>query len=142
MTYQAVRAFFEAPVIAAYAALTPPLPVYVDNQLYEDFSATTEFALLRLNFGLTTESTITTDLDWIRGSLVLEIYNAKGIGPGRGQTLITTGINALRALNPGTAVGGVRGKIGPITGPSFFSLDGQPHYLTRISAGFEARVVT
>lgn len=142
MTYQAVRAYFERPILNAYGALTPALPVYVDNQLYEDFSASTEFALLRLNFGLTSESTLLSDLDWVRGSIVFEIYNAKGIGPGRGQTLITTGISALRALNPGTAVGGVRGKVGPITGPSFFALDGQPHYLTRISTGFQARVVT
>lgn len=142
MNYQAIRSYFETPILTAYAALTPRLPVFVDNQEYDANTGLTEFALLRISFGLTTESALTSHLDWARGSLVLEIYNAKGIGPSRGQTLITTGINALTALTDGEAVSGVRGTIGPITGPAFFALDGRPHYLTRMSTGFTARVTT
>jgi hypothetical protein len=141
MSYQAIRARFESPLITAYAALTPAVPVYVDNQPLVDLSATTEYVLLRLSFGTTTEPTIISSLDLVRGSLVVEVYNAKGVGPGRGQTLITTAVNTLTAMNAtqGTAVNNVRGSVGNIIGPAFFALEGQPHYLTRISVAFQAR---
>lgn len=141
MNYQAIRARFESPLIAAYGALTPAVPVYVDNQPLVDVSALTEYVLLRLSFGTTTEPTISSSLDLARGSLVVECYSAKGVGPGRGQTLITTAVNTLTALNEtqGTAVNNVRGSVGAVVGPSFFALEGQPHYLTRISVPFQAR---
>lgn len=141
MTYQAIRARFESPLITAYGALTPPVPVYVDNQPLVDLSSVTEYVLLRLSFGTTTEPTIASSFDLVRGSLVVEVYNAKGVGPGRGQTLITTAVNTLTAMNAtqGTAVNNVRGSVGNIIGPAFFALEGQPHYLTRISVSFQAR---
>lgn len=141
MTYQAIRARFESPLITAYSALTPPVPVYVDNQPLVDLSSVTEYVLLRLSFGTTTEPTIASSFDLVRGSLVVEVYNAKGVGPGRGQTLITTAVNTLTAMNAtqGTAVNNVRGSVGNIIGPAFFALEGQPHYLTRISVSFQAR---
>lgn len=141
MNYQAIRARFESPLIAAYSALTPAVPVYVDNQPLVDLSATTEYVLLRLSFGTTTEPTITASLDLVRGSLVVECYSAKGVGPGRGQTLIATAVDTLTAMNAtqGTAVNNVRASVGNIVGPSFFALEGQPHYLTRISVAFQAR---
>ena len=144
MTLQAARRFYEAPLIAAYGALTPAVPVFVDNQEYDSATATSEFALLRLNFGLISEPTPTANLQRYRGSLVLEVYAAKGTGPGRGQTLIQTGIDVLTALNAnqGTAVNNIRGSVGAIVGPSFFALDGRPHYLTRLSVPFEARYVS
>jgi hypothetical protein len=141
MTLQAIRAFFEVPLITAYAALTPPVPVYVDNQTITTTDATTEFVVLSLSFGLITEPTLSNSLDWHRASLVVECYSAKGVGPGRGQTLIQTAINTLTAMNAtqGTAINNVRGSIGPITGPAFFALDGRPHYLTRLSVPVQGR---
>jgi hypothetical protein len=141
MTLQAIRAFFEVPLITAYAALTPPVPVYVDNQTITTPDATTEYVVLSLSFGLITEPTITNSLDWHRASLVVECFSAKGVGPGRGQTLIQTAITTLAAMNAaqGTAINNVRGSIGPITGPAFFALDGRPHYLTRLSVPVQGR---
>ena len=141
MTLQAIRAFFEVPLITAYAALTPPVPVYVDNQLIVDTDATSEYVLLRFSFGLITEPTLSNSLDWHRGSLVVEVYNAKGVGPGRGQTLIQTAINTLTTINTtqGTTTNNVRGATGPINGPAFFALDGAPHYLTRLSVPVQGR---
>jgi hypothetical protein len=141
MTLQAIRAFFEVPLITAYAALTPPVPVYVDNQTITTPDATTEYVVLSLSFGLITEPTITNSLDWHRASLVVECFSAKGVGPGRGQTLIQTAINTLAGMNAaqGSATNNVRGSIGPITGPAFFALDGRPHYLTRLSVPVQGR---
>lgn len=141
MTLQAIRRFYEAPLITAYGALVPAVPVYVDNQPLPDTTSLSEYVLLRLSFGLTTEPTIAGSYDWHRGSLVIEVYSAKGVGPGRGQTLIQTAIDTLTAMNAtqGTAVNNVRGSIGSIVGPSFFALEGMPHYLTRISTAFQAR---
>jgi hypothetical protein len=141
MTLQAIRAFFEVPLITAYAALTPPVPVYVDNQTITTPDATTEYVVLSMSFGLITEPTITNSLDWHRASLVVECFSAKGVGPGRGQTLIQTAITTLAAMNAaqGTAINNVRGSIGPITGPAFFALDGRPHYLTRLSVPVQGR---
>jgi hypothetical protein len=141
MTLQAIRAFFEVPLITAYTALTPPVPVYVDNQGITTPDASTEFVVLRFSFGLITEPTLSDSLAWHRGSLVVECYSAKGIGPGRGQTLIQTAITTLTAINAtqGTPTNNVRGSTGAITGPSFFALDGTPHYLTRLSVPVQGR---
>lgn len=141
MTLQAIRAFFEVPLIDAYNDLTPKVPVYVDNQRLTDTDALSEYVLLRLSFGLTTETTITDSLYWHRGSLVVECYSAKNVGPGRGQQLIQVAIDELMAMNAtqGTAVNNVRGSIGNIVGPAFFPLEGQPHHLTRISVPIQAR---
>jgi len=142
MTLQTIRAFFEGPIISAYSALNPAVPVLVDNQPLVETDALDEYVLVRLNFGLTSEATITDSLYRHRGSLVVECYSAKNVGPGRGQVLIQTAIDELMTFNAsqGTAVNGVRGSIGSIVGPSFFALEGQPHYLTRLSVAFQAQV--
>lgn len=142
MTLQAIRAFFEVPLIDAYNDLTPKVPVYVDNQRLTDTDALSEYVLLRLSFGLTTETTLVDSLYWHRGSLVVECYCTKNSGPGRGQQLIETAITELMAMNAaqGTAVNGVRGSVGNIVGPSFFALEGQPHFLTRLSVPIQARI--
>ena len=141
MTLQAIRAFFEVPLITAYTAITPPVPVFVDNQYLAEPDAFSEYILLRFSFGLITEPTLSNSLDWHRGSLVVEVYNAKGVGPGRGQTLIQTAINTLTTINTtqGTTTNNVRGATGPINGPAFFALDGAPHYLTRLSVPVQGR---
>lgn len=144
MTLQSIRAFYEAPLIAAYGALTPAVPVFVDNQPLVETDALDEYVLLRINFGLISEATLSDAMYWHRGSLVIECYSAKNTGPARGQQLIQVAVNQLIAFNAvqGAAVNGVRGSIGNIVGPSFFALEVQPHYLTRLSTAFQARVVT
>jgi hypothetical protein len=143
MTLQSIRAFYEAPLITAYSALTPAIPVYVDNQPVPELDALSEYVLLRLSFGRITEPTLADTAIWHRGSLVVECYNAKGVGPGRGQVLIQTAITVFNGMNAtsSTAVNGVRGSVGGIVGPSYFALDGKPHYLTRLSIPFQARVI-
>ena len=48
MSFQAVRAVFEAPVIAALAGLSTPVPCYVDNQAFAEAEMLQEYATVNL----------------------------------------------------------------------------------------------
>ena len=135
MTLQAIRSALEQPVIAAFA----PVPVYVENQLYADNQATTEFALLRLQWGLMNESSIgCRPGELLRGVVIVELFTAKGTGPGRAQDLITPVMAALAQLN-GMQTGAAQVKVGQLTGPSFTPLNDRPHLMTSLSAPLRAR---
>jgi hypothetical protein len=140
-TFQAIRAYYEVPIIAAYQALSPAIPVFVDNQEYSDCDALTEFVLLRVNFGTICQQGITQNLEYVQGNVILEVYSAKGVGPGRGQELIEVGVYTLYDIGATTGgrVGNVKGNFGVMVGPNFTALDGRPHYLTRLSIPIQAR---
>ena len=141
MTLQAIRRFFEQPVEDSITLYDGSIPVFTDNQTYVDNDAESEFVLMRVNFGPTTEQTFCGPMERIRGSLVVEIYTPKGRGPGRGQTLATAVMRSLNNLprhTNTTTPGVVSGGINEINGPTFTSLDGRPHQLTRLSCGFQA----
>ena len=141
MTLQAIRRFFEQPVEAGLHGVDPTLKVLTDNQTYVSDNAETEFVLLRVNFGPTTEQTFCSPLERIRGSVVVEIYTPKGRGPGRGQTLATAVMRSLNNLPRSldlTGGGTVSGRVLELNGPTFTPLDGRPHLLTRLSGGFQA----
>ena len=141
--FQSIRAYFEAPLIAAYANLSPAIPVYVDNQEYADASADSEFCLLSLNFGATSEQALVAGYQRFRGSLVLEVYTAKGVGPGRGSELIAVGYDKLIEINNNSVpVNHVLGSIGAINGPSFSSLNKLPHFQARLSTPILGRYYT
>ena len=139
---QTIRRAYEAPVETALAALVPPIPVYTDNRFYDADDAKSEFCLCRLSFGLMTENTIGVcgDTEFIRGSLVIEVFTPKGAGPGRGQEAAQALWQALMPLN--RAIGGTVGVVartGPLQGPAFTPLQGRPHFMTRLSAPIRAR---
>ena len=137
MTLQAVRKVIEDAVAAGLAPVTPPIPIYVDNQSYTDNDATKEFVLVRVNFGATTEATFCENYERLRGVVVVEIFTAKGKGPGRGQ-LIASGIaKQLNALRYHAATG-AKARVLELNGPSFTALDARPHYLTRLSGSLLA----
>jgi hypothetical protein len=132
MTLQAVRKVLEDAVKAGAGAVTPAVPVYVDNQEYTDNDATKEFVLVRVNFGTTTEPTFCENVEHLRGSLVVEVFTPKGKGPGRGQTIATEIAKKLNALRYHAATG-AKARMLEINGPSFTALDGRPHFMTRLS---------
>ena len=63
MSFQAVRAVFEAPVINALADLDTPVPCYVDNQAFTVPDAGQEYATVNFQFGNTTSSTLGGNLE-------------------------------------------------------------------------------
>ena len=141
MSFQAVRAVFEEPVINALAALPTPVPCYVDNQSFTIPDAGQEYATINFQFGQTTSKVLTGNLERLRGSLVIECFTAKNTGPARAQEMITPVMIALNNLNScsGYSATGAVGWVGDMTGPAFFALDDAPFYMARLSVAVAAR---
>ncbi len=140
MSLQQVRQLFEGPVVIAMAGATPPVPIYVDNQIFTDADAAKEHAIVRVDFGLTTEETLQENHERLRGVVTVEIYTLKGRGPGRAQelaTLVAQALNNVNSCGPNPATG-VYGRVRAMEGPSFFPLSDTPHYLSRLSCSFQA----
>tara|TARA_Y100000361_G_scaffold15888_1_gene12523 strand:+ start:698 stop:1129 length:432 start_codon:yes stop_codon:yes gene_type:complete len=139
MRYQAVRAAVESPLQTAFGALSPAVPVFFDNITATPANATTECVKVSISFGLTTEQTLESNLDRIRGSIVIRVYTEKGKGPARNQTLIDTAVSTLLSLSASTrAATGVYLRPGVIDGPVFSTTETSPHLVGRISTGFTA----
>ena len=136
MSFQAVRAVFEEPVIAALT-----IPCFVDNQAFTVPDAGQEYATINLQFGQTTLNTLGGNMERLRGSLIVECFTSKNKGPGRAQTLITEVMKALNDLNSCTGYPryGAVGWVGDMTGPAFFALDEAPFYMARLSVAVTAR---
>lgn len=155
MNYQAVRAAIEGPLLTAYNSLSPEIPVYFDNVMNDSEYNTDEFVQVNIQFGLTTEETLSTDFDRIRGVVVIRVYTEKNKGAARNQTLINTAFDVLRTLNttakPPT---GTYVRLNNVSGPTFTpALTGEspdqqsrraftPFFISRLSAGFQAQVLT
>ena len=141
MSFQAVRAVFESPVIDSLAALSPAVPCFVDNQAFTVPDAGQEYATVNLQFGATTSRTLSGNSEDLRGSLVVECFTAKNTGPARAQEMITPVMKALNGLNSckGYEQYGAVGWVGDMTGPAFFALDDQPFYMVRLSVAVSAR---
>ncbi len=141
MSFQAVRAVFETPVIDALAALATPVPCYVDNQAFTTPDAGEEYATIDLQWGATTSRSLSGNDENLRGSLVVECYTAKNVGPARAQEMITPVMRALNNLNSchGYDKYGAVGWVGDMTGPAFFALSDAPFYMARLSVAVSAK---
>ena len=149
MNYQGIRAEFESDLHTAYSDLSPAVPVYFDNTFNTVSDAETEFIHVNLQFGLTTETTLTTQNDYIRGTIVVRAYTEKGKGPARNQTLINTAVTTLQALSDqAKASTGIYVRIGALNGPSFGTETGgtesrlalTPFFVSRIDMSFTASI--
>tara|TARA_R100001510_G_scaffold18817_1_gene16302 strand:- start:3500 stop:3931 length:432 start_codon:yes stop_codon:yes gene_type:complete len=139
MRYQAVRSAVESPLQTAFGALSPAVPVFFDNITAAPANSTTEYVKVAVEFGLTTEQTLESNLDRIRGSIVIRTYTEKGKGPARNQTLLDTAITTLLALSASTrAATGIYLRPGAINGPAFSTTEASPHLVGRIDTGFIA----
>jgi hypothetical protein len=139
--YQKIRWAIEEPIRVALTALTPSIPSFTDNQLYSENDSLTEFALIRVNFGLTTELNIGCEsAENIRGSLVVDVFTQKGTGPGRAQAAAIVVSRAMNSLTRArTTPAGISINLGQIRGPAFTPLDGRPHLHAMLTAGFGAQ---
>jgi len=155
MNYQAIRAVFETPLLTAYNSLSPAVPVYFDNVMNDGADSAEEFVDINIQFGLTTETSLTTSLDMVRGVIVIRTYTPKGRGPARNQTLINVATTALQTINATPKpVSGVYVRTGSIDGPAFSPDFGgttpdqqsrrafTPFFISRIEAGFQAQVIS
>jgi len=143
MNYQAIRASVETPLLAAFGALVPAVPVYFDNITAVPPNTTTEYVRINITFGLTTDPTLTSTLDNARGAIIIRIFTEKGKGPGRVQTLLTKAVDVLETLSNGAKPAtGVFVRTGAINGPTFSSTEDAPLFLGRIDTSFIATVLT
>jgi len=155
MNYQAIRAALETPLAAAYSALVPAVPIYFDNLMIDDADAAEEFVDVSIQFGLTTEQTLLTSHDYIRGVILIRVYTPKDKGPARNQTLANTAFNVIQTLNnTAKTTSGVYVRLGSIDGPSFSPTYGgtapdaqsrrafTPFFISRLEAGFKAQVIS
>ena len=139
MNYQAIRAAVEGPILTAFNDLTPSVPVYFDNITAVPPNTTTEYVRINVTFGITTDPTLTTSLDNVRGAIVIRVFTEKGRGPARNQELLTTAVNTLKTIqDTGKTTTGVFFSIGEINGPSFSTTDQSPHFVGRIDTGYVA----
>jgi len=115
MNYQSIRAQVENPLLTAFGALSPAVPVFFDNITAAPANSTTEYVRVNVTFGLTNDPTLTSSVDNARGAIVIRIFTEKGKGPSRNQTLLTTAVDVLETLNNGTK--GTYTSISPIGSP-------------------------
>jgi hypothetical protein len=155
MNYQAIRAALEASLLTAYNSLSPAVPVYFDNVMNDGADSAEEFVHINIQFGLTTEPTLTTSHDMARGSIVIRTYTPKGKGPARNQTLVDTAFTTLENINNADKEdSGVYMRLGSISGPTFSPSFGgatpdqqsrrafTPFFISRIEAGFQAQIIS
>jgi hypothetical protein len=143
MNYQAIRAAVEQPLLTAFGALVPAVPVYFDNITAVPANTTTEYVRINITFGLTTDPTLTSSLDNARGAIVIRVFTEKGKGPARNQTLLTTAANVLETISNSVKTGtGVFFRCGSINGPTFSSTEDTPLFMGRIETSFTATVLT
>jgi hypothetical protein len=155
MEYQKIRAALETPLLAAYAVLTPPVPVYFSNVLNSDVDSEDEFVQVTLGFGLTTEPALSTNHTYARGVLVVRVYTPKGKGAARNQVLTQKAFDALQVFNSTPKSNtGVYVRTGSIDGPTFSpEFDGTtpdqqsrraftPFYVSRLETSFQATVLS
>ena len=139
MRYQAIRAAIEGPLQTAFGALSPAVPVLFDGITAAPANATTEYVRVNVTFGLTTEVTLTSNLDFVRGSIVVLVYSEKGKGPARNQTLLNTAVTTLTSLSASTRDdSGIYLRPGAINGPTFSAEEASPHFVGRIDTSFTA----
>ena len=102
MNYQKIRAKVENPLLTAFGALSPAVPVFFDNITAAPANSTTEYVRVNVTFGLTNDPTLGSSVDNARGAIIIRCFSKKGEGPSRNQTLITTAVNVLETLNDET----------------------------------------
>jgi hypothetical protein len=143
MNYQAIRAAVENPLLTAFSALVPPVPVYFDNITAVPSNTTTEYVRVNVTFGITNEPTLTTSVDTARGAVVIRVFTEKGRGPARNQALLTTAVNVLETLNnTAKTTSGVFFRVGNINGPTFSTTEEAPHFVGRIDTSYVATVLS
>jgi len=143
MNYQKVRAAVENPLLTAFGALSPAVPVFFDNITAAPTNSTTEYVRVNITFGSTNEPTLSSSVDNAQGAIVIRIFTEKGKGPARNQTLVTSAVGVLETLNSTAKTNsGVFFRLGVIEGPTFSSNDNPPLFASTINTSYFATVLS
>ena len=143
MNYQSIRAQVENPLLTAFGALNPAVPVFFDNITAAPANSTTEYVRLNITFGVTNEPTLSSSVDNAQGAIIIRLFTKKGEGPARNQVLVNTAVDVLETLNNGTkGTTGTYFKVGAINGPSFSTTETSPMFMGRIDTSYVATVLS
>ena len=151
MNYQSVRTAIETPFQTNYGALSPAIPIFFDNFYNVLADSVDEFINVNIQFGLTTETALTSSHNHIRGIIVVRVCTEKNKGPARNQTLATTAFTTLNTLdNTAKSTSGVYVRMGQIDGPSFTTVEGgqesrkglYPFFVSRLETNFQAQLIS
>ena len=149
MNYQSVRTAIETPFQTNYGALRPAIPIFFDNFYNVLADSVDEFVHVNIQFGLTTETALTSSHNHVRGIIIVRVCTEKNKGPARNQTLATTAFTTLNTLdNTAKSTSGVYLRMGQIDGPSFTTVEGgqesrkglYPFFMSRIETNFQAQL--
>ena len=141
MTLQHIRHYYEQPIVDWCA--TNAVELRADNMIDPGSDASSEFLVTRFNFGQFTEQTLCGAIENVRGSLIVEFFGPKGVGPARAQTVMLGIMSELIALTDRPAcpdANGVLGTLGPINGPLFTALSDRPYFFATMSTPIVASV--
>ena len=141
MPLQHIRHYYEQPIVDWCA--TNAVELRADNMVEPNSDAAGEFLVTRFNFGQFTEQTLCGAIENVRGSLIVEFFGPKGVGPARAQTVMLGIMSELLALTDRPAcpdINGVLGTLGPITGPAFTALNDRPYFFATMSTPIIASV--
>lgn len=139
MNYQSIRAKIEGPMLSAFNNQIPSIPVYFDNITAVPPDPPNEYVRINVTFGLTTESALDRSFDHARGALIVRCFAPKSAGPARCQQLVQIAKNVIDTINSTARISGTTFvRTGPITGPSFQSLETSAHFMGRIETGWSA----
>ena len=143
MNYQKIRAAVENPLLTAFGALSPAVPIYFDNVTADPPNSTSEFVQVNIDFGLTNDPTLIESVDNARGLITVQVFTEKGKGPSRNQTLMTTAVDTFETLNSSQkTTTGVYMRLGSIEGPDFSSTESNPLFKSEIDTSFVATVLS
>tara|TARA_R100001443_G_scaffold61877_1_gene71941 strand:+ start:780 stop:1211 length:432 start_codon:yes stop_codon:yes gene_type:complete len=143
MNYQKIRAAVENPLLTAFGALSPAVPVFFDNITAAPTGSTTEYVRVNVTFGSTNEPTLSSSVDNAQGAIVIRIFTEKGKGPARNQTLVTSAVGVLETLNDTAKTNsGVFFRLGVIEGPTFSSNENPPLFASTINTSYFATVLS
>lgn len=143
MNYQKVRAAVENPLLTAFGALSPAVPVFFDNITAAPTNSTTEYVRVNITFGSTNEPTLSSSVDNAQGAIVIRVFTEKGKGPARNQTLVTSAVGVLETLNNTAKTNsGVFFRLGVIEGPTFSSNENPPLFASTINTSYFATVLS
>ena len=149
MNYQSVRTAIETPFQTDYGALSPAIPIFFDNFYNVLADSVDEFVHVNIQFGLTTETALTSSHNHVRGIIIVRVCTEKNKGPARNQTLAGTAFTTLNTLdNTAKSTSGVYLRMGQIDGPSFTTVEGgqesrkglYPFFMSRIETNFQAQL--
>jgi hypothetical protein len=131
-TLQQVRRGYEEPV---EEALQPfGVPLYTANQYTDDVANLDEFCYADLTFRDVVELTLTKQVEYLRGSLTIDLFTRKGEGPGRSQTVLEAVMRALNGLEQGSQM-----RITSMQGPVWVAPSNKPHIRGRLICRVYAR---